>query len=102
MKNNLDIITLLSAYEKICKNGKLTERGTELNGIICSESHDGYNVYFADEEVSLDINFHNTYRFSTVSKEHNINHTQADHFDVDEKKIKTFVSKLQHINDAYN
>ncbi|HIF9115530.1 TPA: DUF3081 family protein [Photobacterium damselae] len=101
MKNNLDIITLLSAYEKICKNGKLTERGTELNGIICSESHDGYNVYFTDEEVSLDINFHNTYRFSTVSKEHNINHTQADHIDVDEKKIKQFKDKLCEINRRY-
>ncbi|WP_261396776.1 DUF3081 domain-containing protein [Photobacterium rosenbergii] len=103
MKNRVDVRTLLNVYEKIKSQGHTVEFGTQLEDIKCTESPDGYSVSLADDKVSLDINFHNTYHFHTMNEdpESVINQTTTEFHNNNEVQIQEFIHKLEEIDKNY-
>ncbi|GAB6262921.1 DUF3081 domain-containing protein [Photobacterium sp. CCB-ST2H9] len=103
MKNSVDIRTLLNVYEKVKTQGKAVENGKQLEDIICSESYDGYSVSLTDGNVSVDVNFHNTYHFHTLNEDPDtvINQTTAEFHNNNESQIQRFMNKLNELNNRY-
>ncbi|MCQ1060823.1 DUF3081 family protein [Photobacterium sp. DNB23_23_1] len=103
MKNRVDVRTLLSVYEKIKSQGQTIEFGSQLDDIKCTESPDGYSVSLADDKVTLDINFHNTYHFHTMNEdpESVINQTTTEFHNNNEVQIQEFIGKLEEIDKNY-
>lgn len=103
MKNSVDIRTVLSVYEKIKTQGIPTTNGMKLEDVTCTENPDGYYVNLADNNVSLDINFHNTYHFHTANEDPEgiINQTTADFHNNNEAQIQEFLHKLMEIDKRY-
>ncbi|MDO6706649.1 DUF3081 family protein [Photobacterium sp. 1_MG-2023] len=103
MKNSVDIRTLLNVYEKVKTQGKPIENGKQLEDIICTESYDGYSVSLSDGQVSVDVNFHNTYRFHTLNEDPDtvINQTTSEFHNNNETQIQRFMNKLHDINQRY-
>ncbi|KMV30412.1 DUF3081 domain-containing protein [Photobacterium swingsii] len=104
MRNNADVRTLLSVCEKIKSQGQIIgEKGSQLDGITCQESYDGYSITLADDNVSLDINFHNTYHFHTANEDPEgvINQTTTDFHSNNETQIQAFMKKLVILDETY-
>ncbi|MDR9827335.1 DUF3081 domain-containing protein [Vibrio sp. FNV 38] len=62
MKNDLDAIKILHAYERIMANGVPTENGMLYEGVEAIADYDGYNIYLRGNGVELSVGFHNTYQ----------------------------------------
>lgn len=70
MSKTLDFHTILTAAEIIRENGKRSEDGSyRLEGIQFVSSFDGYSVTLNGKEVSLTVNFHNTFNIESPSKD---------------------------------
>ena len=103
MKNRIDIRALLNIYEKIKKHGQTIENGSQLEDIRCMEDQDGYRVSLADDNISLDIEFHNSYHFHTIHEDPDLlmNQTSAQLNQSNESQIQVFLTKLEAINAKY-
>lgn len=103
MRNSVDVRTLLSVYEKVKTQGQRKDNQCKLEDITCTESLDGYSVNLADNSVSLDINFHNTYHFHTDNDnlETVINQTTADVHNNNEAQVQDFLKKLMALDQHY-
>lgn len=103
MKNSVDVRTLLSVYEKVKTQGQHFENSCQLEDITCTESPDGYYVNLADNNVSLDINFHNTYHFHTMNEdpESVINQTTTEFHNNNEVQVQEFIHKLMQLDKRY-
>jgi hypothetical protein len=103
MKNSVDVRTLLSVYEKVKTQGQHFENSCKLEDITCTESPDGYCVNLADNNVSLDINFHNTYHFHTMNEDPDsvINQTTTEFHNNNEAQIQEFIHKLMQLDERY-
>ncbi|MDO6499044.1 DUF3081 family protein [Photobacterium sanguinicancri] len=104
MRNSADVRTLLSVCEKIKSLGQdIGNKGCKLEDITCQESYDGYSITLADDAVSLDINFHNTYHFHTANEDPDtiINQTTTDFHSNNETQIQTFMKKLVDLDHRY-
>lgn len=70
MSKTLDFHTILTAAQIIRENGQRNDDGSyRLEGIHFLSSYDGYSVTLTSKEVSLTVNFHNTYNIKTPSKD---------------------------------
>ncbi|PSW19978.1 DUF3081 domain-containing protein [Photobacterium sanctipauli] len=103
MKNSVDVRTLLNVYEKVKTQGQAIEMGNQLEDIQCIEDHDGYRVSLSDGNVSLDINFHNTYHFHTMNEDPDsvINQTTTEFHNNNEQQIQAFIHKLHELDKKY-
>ncbi|OAN11407.1 hypothetical protein A3K86_20905 [Photobacterium jeanii] len=104
MKNNVDVRTLLSVCEKIKSVGhNLDDHGCQLEDVKYHESYDGYSITLTDDNVSLDINFHNTYHFHTANEDPEtvINQTTTDFHSNNESQIQAFMKKLVELDERY-
>lgn len=83
MKYKLEIIQALSVFEKILTYG--VRQGDEffLDGLWATPSFDGYTATLHDNDVSLNIEFHNKVRWNYDSS----------------KDLDIFMVKLRHINE---
>lgn len=103
MKNSVDVRTLLSVYEKIKTQGHAIEFGSQLEDVKCTETQDGYSVSLSDDNVSLDINFHNTYHFHTKNEDPDtvINQPTIEFHNNNEALIQGFIKKLEALDSKY-
>lgn len=70
MSKTLDFHTILTAAQIIRERGQRSDDGSyRLEGIEFQSSIDGYSVTLSSTEVSLTVNFHNTYHIKSASKE---------------------------------
>lgn len=72
MDHKLDIPTVLKAYEQVVENGKATEDGHVIDGLIAKPGLDDYTVFLTDGRVKLYVYFHNKY---------NVEYERRDDFD---------------------
>ncbi|MBD1557674.1 DUF3081 domain-containing protein [Vibrio sp. S9_S30] len=85
MKNQLDILFVLTVLDKIRKSGRKSENGYVLEGVEARTGYDEYTVYLATPQVTLSIFFHNKYQIEYQKKEH----------------LKSFMKSLEVINRNY-
>lgn len=68
MQNDIDSKFLLRVFGKITAQGKKTDDGHILDGVIAYSDFDGYTAFLKDAKVQLSVGFHNTYQFDYQSK----------------------------------
>jgi len=63
MKNQVDIQRLLRIFTLIQQYGEKTSQGHQLLGLTATSDFEGYTLTISDQSVSLDLFFHNKYKF---------------------------------------
>ncbi|MGO1247330.1 MAG: DUF3081 family protein [Oceanisphaera sp.] len=86
MQNELDNMVVLEVFDKIRRFGEPYQEGHRLDGIIASSDFDGYTVVLSGNEVTLQLNFHQSYEFDYSS----------------EKLKAQFMDKIDYIHRHYN
>ncbi|WP_087023953.1 DUF3081 family protein [Thaumasiovibrio subtropicus] len=102
MRNQINVRTLLEVFDTLRRHGRYTERGIELDNVVGLDNGDGYSLSLSDGEVTVDLNFHNSYHFHLSDAPFNINHTATDRTQVSKAKIDDFVGKLERLHDKYH
>nr|WP_086938954.1 DUF3081 family protein [Thaumasiovibrio occultus] len=101
MKNQINVRTLLDVFETLRRHGVATEAGFELDDVVGTDTGDGYSLRLSDADVSVDLNFHNTYHFEVADEPTNINLTEQDVLAHKEAKINRFITKMLGILEKY-
>lgn len=86
MRNELDNKVVLDVFEKVQRMGEPYEDGHILEGIVARSDFDGYSVHLSGSGVSLQLNFHQSYRFDYAS----------------DKEKEQFMAKLDYIHRHFN
>ena len=86
MENELNNKVVLEVFDKIRNHGEPYEDGHMLEGVIASSDLDGYSVYLSGNGVTLQLNFHQIYKFEYES----------------EKRKAQFMEKINYIQRNYN
>ncbi|WP_116472373.1 DUF3081 domain-containing protein [Zobellella maritima] len=86
MRNELDNRVVLDVFEKVQRFGEPHEHGHILEGIVATSDFDGYSVNLSGSGVSLQLNFHQSYRFDYAS----------------DKAKEQFMAKLDYIHRHFN
>ena len=58
----LDVKMALRVFDKITTHGQKLDQEYRLGDVIASTSYDGYTVSLRDDNVDLDVMFHQTHR----------------------------------------
>ncbi|WP_119396265.1 DUF3081 family protein [Salinibius halmophilus] len=70
MSKTLDFHTILTAAEIIRERGERNNDGAyRLDGVEFHSSIDGYSVTLKSQDVTLTVNFHNTYNIESPGKD---------------------------------
>ena len=91
MENELNNKVVLEVFDKIRNHGTPYEDGPMLEshileGVVASSDLDGYSVYLSGNGVTLQLNFHQSYKFEYES----------------EKRKAQFMDKINYIHRNYN
>lgn len=63
MQNALDNKLLLQAFQVLRENGQADPQGRyTLDGLWAASDMDGYHISLGDNEITVDLGFHNSYR----------------------------------------
>ncbi|ART79629.1 DUF3081 domain-containing protein [Oceanisphaera avium] len=86
MENELNNKVVLEVFDKIRNFGQVHEHGHMLEGIVASSDFDGYSILLSGNGVTLQLNFHQSYKFEYES----------------ERLKSQFMDKIDYIHRHYN
>lgn len=69
MKNSVNLIEYLNAYNLVCKEGEKNEQGYTYMGLIAWQDFDGYTCYLSDSSVTMTFLFHGKYQMDYETKD---------------------------------
>jgi len=68
MKNELNVHQVLKVFQKIIAHGTERQGVHHLDGITADSGFDGYTVTLSDQDVTLTLQFHNSYHLSSKNQ----------------------------------